>query len=91
MAEEKTAAQLREELASAEWKEYQSAKKAKQIERIALLSEKIATKQRELAEAKTKLADIDAQISSGKIGVVPKPGLGVSVTPLPGTVGVKGA
>jgi uncharacterized protein YlxW (UPF0749 family) len=91
MAEEKTAAQLRDELSVVEWKEYLGAKRARQAERIELLTGKIAAKQRELDEAKQKLADVEAQIKSGVVGVLPKSGTGVVVTPLPGTVGVKGA
>jgi multidrug resistance efflux pump len=92
MAETKTSAQLRQELAAAEWNEYQSARKAKQEERIVLLTQKIATRQAELADAKKKLAEINAEIKSGVIGIVPKPGNGgVVVTPLPGKIGVKGA
>lgn len=91
MADVKTSAQLRDELAAVEWNEYLSAKRAKQAERVESLSAKVATRQRELDEAKKKLADIEAEIKSGKVGVVPKPGSGVVVTPLPANLGVKGA
>ena len=89
---DKTAAQLREELAVAEWKEYLSAKKAKQEERIKILADKVTIKTAELEDARAKLANINAQIKSGVVGIVPKPASGgVVVTPLPGTLAAKGA
>lgn len=91
MAETKSAAQLRDELAAAEWREYLGAKQARQAERIALYEARIAENQRVLAEAKKKLADLEAQIKSGVVGIVPKPlAGGVNVTVPAGNLGVKG-
>lgn len=92
MAEKKTSAQLRQELAEVEWNEYLSARRIKQAERVMLLTEKIKVKQAELEEAKKKLAEIDAEIKSGVVGIVPKPlSGGVVVAPLPGNLAAKGA
>jgi multidrug resistance efflux pump len=90
MAETKTSAQLRQELARVEWTEYLSARKAKQEERIKILADKAMIKTAELEDARAKLAAINAEIKSGVIGIVPKPGNGVVVTPLPGNLSAKG-
>jgi multidrug resistance efflux pump len=92
MAEKKTSAQLRQELAEVEWNEYLCALKAKQEERIKILADKVTLKTAELEDARAKLAAINARIKSGVVGIVPKPlSGGVVVAPLPGNLAAKGA
>jgi len=91
MTETKTSAQLRQELAELEWKEYQAARRIRQAERVMLLTERIKAKQAELADAQKRLAQIDAEIKSGVVGIVPRPGIGgVSVVVPTANLGVRG-
>jgi isocitrate dehydrogenase kinase/phosphatase len=91
MTDTKTVAQLRKELEAAEWNELLAAKKSRQVERIEKYSAKVKEDQRVLDDAKKLLAEIDAQIKSGVIGIVPKPnGGGVVVNVPAGKLGVKG-
>ena len=91
MADTKTAAQLRVELARLEWQEYQDARWQRQLNRVATYQGKLAIITQKRDEAKAQAAQIEAEIKSGFAGVVPKPASGgINITVPAGHLGVKG-
>jgi len=86
-----SAAELRAALTEREWREYLGARIAKEKERIALIQAKIDQRLVVVADSKRQLAELEAELASGKVREIPKPKAGGVTIEVPaGNLNVKG-
>jgi hypothetical protein len=86
-----TAAELQALADAAAWREYLQAQRAKQVERIAVMQVMIDARAKEIVAAKAKIAELDKDLASGKIGTVPRPAPGgVTISVPAATLKVEG-